>query len=107
MAGGKGESVQEFRMVGMRLTLSTPAEVATSSDEQPCQDNGKDGRQAGAEGHPMDVDERKSIVGLFQADVTRLIGDTVVDGKAGVVFHVNRGGDCSGTSLLREIFFRP
>ena len=53
----------------------------------------------------MDVDERKSIVGLFQADVTRLVGDTVVDGKAGVVFHVNRGGDCRATSLLCEIFF--
>ena len=65
---------------------STPAEIATPSDEQSCQDNGTDGRQAGAEGRPMNVDEGKSIVGLVQADVTRLVGDAVVDGKAGVVF---------------------
>ena len=53
----------------------------------------------------MDVDERKSIVGLVQADVTGLVGDAVVDGKAGFVFHVNSGGGSSGTCPLGEIFF--
>ena len=53
----------------------------------------------------MNVDEGKSIVGLVQADVTRLVGDAVVDGKAGVVFHVDRRGGCSGTSPVRKISF--
>ena len=53
----------------------------------------------------MNVDEGKSIVGLVQADVTRLVGDAVVDGKAGVVFHVDRRGCSSGTSSVRKIFF--
>ena len=43
----------------------------------------------------MYVDEGKSIIGLVKADVTGLVGDAVINGEAGVIFHVDsRGSSC-------------
>ena len=92
VAGGGREGVQKLRMAGARLTLSTPAENAAPSDEHPCQDNGEDGRQTGAERRPMYVDEGKSIIGLVKVDVTGLVVDAVINGEAGIIFHVDGWG---------------
>ena len=45
----------------------------------------------------------ENLIGLVQADITGLIGDTIVDGEAGVVCHFNSGGGSSGTGPLSEV----
>ena len=74
------------------MTLAPATEIAAARDEEPCQDDGKDGRQPGAEGRPMDIDETEPVVGLVQLDVVRLIGGGVVNGEGRVVFHVDGRG---------------
>ena len=84
--------MKQLGVAGTGLTLAPATEIAAARDEEPCQDDGKDGRQPGAEGRPMDIDETEPVVGLVQLDVMRLIGGGVVDGERGVVFHVDGRG---------------
>ena len=53
----------------------------------------------------MYIDKGKPIFGLVQIDVTGLVGDTIVDCEAGVVFHVNNWEGSSGAPSVCKIFF--
>ena len=79
--GSGGEGVKQLGVACTGLTLAPATEVAATRDEEPCQDNGEDGRQPGAEGRPVDIDKTEPVVGLVQLDVVRLIGGGVVDGE--------------------------
>ena len=74
------------------LTLAPATEVAAASDEESCQHDGKDGREPRAERCPMYVNEAESIIGLVVCDVVGFIRGEVVDGKGGLVFHVDGRG---------------
>ena len=95
--------MKQLGVAGTGLTPAPATEIAAARDEEPCQDDGKDGRQPGAEGRPMDIDETEPVVGLVQLDVMRLIGGGVVDGEGGIVFHVDCRGWGSGLGL--EVLF--
>ena len=54
---GRGKGVEQLRVAGTGLPLTSAVEVAAPRDEETRQDDGEDRGQSCAEGRPMNVDE--------------------------------------------------
>ena len=90
------DSADHFRVSGARLALTAPPNIAAPDDEAQGDDDGKDGGKTGAETGPMEVDERKPVVGLVQVHVCRFVVDLVGDREICLIVEdERRGRSCS------------
>ena len=60
-------------MTGARLVLPSTAQVATSRDEEDGEEHSEDGQEASAEAGPVQINERKSVIGLVEMDEAGLL----------------------------------
>ena len=75
-------------MPGPGLALAMSPDVTATGDECHRDDNGEDGRKAGAEASPVQVDKGKAMVGLVQGDIGEFVIDLV--GDRGLLRHGTR-----------------
>ena len=85
------------------------SDIAAPGDERKGDDDGENGREAGAETCPVQIDERESMVGLIEVNIGRFVADVVGNRQVGLVMEDDwRRCGCSGGSPLpffQSLFF--
>ena len=79
-------------MPGPGLALATSPYITATCDECHRDDDGEDGRKAGAEASPVYVDIGKAMVGLVQGDIGGFVIDLVGDREVCFIMEHERWG---------------
>ena len=95
-------------MTGPGLALSTAPKVTAASNKEAGQDHCEDRREPGTETCLVEINERKSIVGLIKGNLAVGIGDFGVKGDLCLVLSMDGRGlgtSAEGVTMLSNILF--